>query len=221
MEKQTDNLLQDTLNEAALKYVSAQQLVVPRNPPGSGAVNLLTEGNVLRNANVYVVGTGYFPFMEPIRIEDDPHAWLVDQVRLLHLRQVDLVDWDEIAEELEAMANTDRSTVISHLRNILANFLKLAYSAIRRSEKSWKGSVLRARLDLSLMVDNSKSLRNDLPEFVVTAYKQARSLAANEMGLDKYQAQRLFPEECRWSIAEIRDEEFVPDIAPTANGRTR
>lgn len=213
---------QESLNQGLEQYLGAQQ--------PSGSLNRVA---AVYNA-VYVwlktytnlhgaVETAYLPFVQPIQMEDDPHAWLVDQVKVLRSKQYDFLDSEKVAEELEAMANSDRTEVISHLRNIVANFLKLAYSAIRRSERSWTHSILLARLNLSLKVDNSKTLRNDLPNFLKTAYKQARTLAANEMRLERHQAQQLFPagEECPWSIEQLRDEDFLPEVAPTANGRTR
>lgn len=209
---------QESLNEGWEQYARAQQLGGALNRVAAvySAVYDWIKTYSLRGA----VETAYLPFVQAIQIEDDPHAWLVDQVKILRSHQYDFLDSDNIAEELEAMANSDRTEVISHLRNVLANFLKLAYSAIRRSERSWTHSILLARLNLSLKVDNSRTLRNDLPEFVDTAYKQARALAANEMGLERHRAQQLFPQECPWSIDQIRNEDFLPDTAPTANGRT-
>jgi Domain of unknown function DUF29 len=153
--------------------------------------------------------------------EADFYSWLNDQTAALQAHRSKHLDWDGLAEELEAMARSERNEVISHLRNILANFLKLRYSAVRRSEKSWTGTILRARLDLSLRVDDAASLKNALPEFLETAYKQARALAAHEMGLDKHQAQQLFEKDCAWDIEQIQDEDFFPEVAPSANGRSR
>ncbi len=158
-------------------------------------------------------------FNPAVRIEDDYHGWLLDQALILRSQRYTSLDWSNLTEELEAMARRDRTEVISHLRNLLANVLKWAYSAKRRSDKSWKGSIVRARLDLSLMIDDSAVLRNDLPVFIRVAYKQAKTLAADEMALDKREAQKLFPDECPWSIEQLRDEDFLPEIAPTANGR--
>lgn len=205
--------LQETLNGDRERFVAAQHF--------APSLTTLSAPVVEATAFYGAIETPYFSFVAAIRIEEDPHAWLVDQVKLLRSRQGQLLDWDELAEELEAMANRDKTEVISHLRDILANFLKLAYSARRRSEQSWKGTILRARLDLSLRIDNSRTLRNELPAFMVTAYKQARALATHEMRLEKHQAQNMFPEECGWSIEQIQDEEFFPEIAATANGRPR
>jgi hypothetical protein len=69
------------------------------------------------------------------------------------------------------------------------------------------------------MVDDSATLRNQLPVFLLVAYNQARTLAADEMQLDKHEAQNLFPHECPWSIEQLRDNDFLPEIASTANGR--
>jgi Domain of unknown function DUF29 len=154
-----------------------------------------------------------------VSIEDDFHGWLLDQASMLRNQRYFSLDLNNLSEELEAMARGDRTEVISHLRNLLANFLKLAFSAKRRSERSWKGSIVRARLDLSLMVDDSATLRNELPAFLTVAYRQARTLAASEMRLEKHQAQELFPDECPWSPEQLRDEDFLPAIDPNANGR--
>jgi uncharacterized protein DUF29 len=151
----------------------------------------------------------------------DFYAWLKDQTAALRTRQLKYVDWDGIAEELEAMARKESRELKSHLRNILANFLKLKYSAIRRSEWSWTGTILRERLELSAQVDDSTTLRNELPTHLKKAYKEACSLAAHEMRLDKHQAQKLFEAECPWSIDDLRNEDFSPQVAPNANGRSR
>jgi Domain of unknown function DUF29 len=158
-------------------------------------------------------------FAQTVRMEDDFHGWLLDQASILRDRRYLSLDLNNLSEELEAMARRDKNEVISHLRNILANCLKLAYSAKRRSDKSWIASIVRTRLDLSLMVDESATLRNDLPIFLNVAYRQARKLAANEMSLEKYQAQEMFPDKCPWSLEQLRDEDFFPAIASSANGR--
>jgi hypothetical protein len=154
-----------------------------------------------------------------VRIEDDSYGWLLEQASMLRDQRYTSLDWGNLSEELEAMARKDRSEATSHLRNILANFLKWTYSAKRRSEKSWRGSIVRARLDLALLVDDSATLRNDLAEFLKVAYKQARMLAADEMQPSKQQAEQLFPQECPWSVEQTRDEDFFPNVALTANGR--
>jgi hypothetical protein len=150
---------------------------------------------------------------------DDFYAWLLDQAGVLRARQPEFIDWAELAEELEEMAASDRREVVKHFRRLVSNFLKWRYSAIRRSEKSWKTSSVGARLDLALMFE-SKALKSDAFEFLKTGYKQARALAGNEMGLAKSEWQRLFPDECPWTVVQLLDDEFLPSIARTANGRS-
>jgi Domain of unknown function DUF29 len=162
--------------------------------------------------------------MEPgpaVHIKDDFYAWLLDQAAALRERRVPSLDWENLAEELEAMAASERRELVSHLRRLLSNLLKWTYSAIRRSERSWDLSIAGARSDLSLVLASSKTLRNELPDHIRTAYKLARSLAGREMRLDKYQWQHLFPEECPWTVEQLLDEDFLPPVAPTADGRTR
>jgi hypothetical protein len=150
---------------------------------------------------------------------EDLHAWLLDQASALRARRVVALDWDQLAEELEAMALSDRKAIVGHLRRLLSSLLKWTYSATKRSERSWKNSILGARLDLSFMLDNSRTLKNQMPELLMTAYKQACLLAGNEMRLEKHEAQKLFPKQCPWSPEQLLDVDFIPEISPQANGR--
>jgi uncharacterized protein DUF29 len=213
--------------QKALSEAFVPQRVTDAQPPPSQCV--LSSGGLLLGGTLVPIASTPMGittttattvmFAPSVRIEDDYHGWLLDQTSILRGQRYMSLDWSNLTEELEAMARRDRTEVISHLRNLLANFLKWAYSAKRRSDKSWKGSIVRARLDLSLMVDDSATLRNQLPVFLLVAYNQARTLAADEMQLDKHEAQNLFPHECPWSIEQLRDNDFLPEIASTANGR--
>jgi Domain of unknown function DUF29 len=54
----------------------------------------------------------------------DFHAWLLDQVGKLRARQLGSLNWDDLAEELEAMARNDRLELRSRLQNLLSHLLK-------------------------------------------------------------------------------------------------
>jgi hypothetical protein len=151
---------------------------------------------------------------------DDEFAWLLNQALLLRDRDHGALDWDNLAEELEEMAALRRGQVVSLLRVALVHMLKLRYSKIRRSPRSWRVSLVNSRVGAHDILDDSQTLRNQLPELLAKAYRGAQPVAGVEMGLEKYQWETLFPEACPWAADEVLDAEFLPEQAHDANGRS-
>lgn len=154
--------------------------------------------------------------------EVDLHAWLLGQAAALRSKRYDAVEWETLAEELEAMAARDRRELISCLRTLLAHLLKWRYQTWgHRSENSWKRSIIVARQELSDLFDESPSLKTKpaLSEHLTKAYAQARSLASTEMGLDKRRWEALFPKTCPWPFEQVMDEDYLPN--PLNSGRSR
>jgi Domain of unknown function DUF29 len=58
--------------------------------------------------------------------DDDFNAWLLNQADALRNRHY-TIDWDGLAEELEAMARKDRTELRSRLQNLLSHLLKWTY----------------------------------------------------------------------------------------------
>ena len=157
-----------------------------------------------------------------VRKDDDFYAWLLDQATLLRSRRFNSVEWDAVAEELEAMAAKERRDLVGQLRTVLTHLLKWQYSAARRSESSWRDSIVRARQDAMEILDDSRTLKNELPTHVNKAYRQARSLDGSQMRLNKRDWQQLFPETCPWDAeTEVLDEDSFPAITERANRRSR
>jgi hypothetical protein len=152
--------------------------------------------------------------------ETDFYAWARYQANELRSRQPNFIDWVNLAEELEEMAGLQREKVVGLLRVVLIHLLKWRYSKVHRSERSWNVSIVTARVDVLDILAESETLKNELPVFLAKAYRGARTIAGAEMGLDKHDWQRMFPDHCPWTREQVLDEEFLPAIAPTANGRS-
>ena len=151
---------------------------------------------------------------------EDEFAWLLGQASLLRSQHHAALDWTNLAEELEEMAGLQRDKVVGLLRVVLHHLLKWRYSKIRRSDHSWSVSLVGARVEVNDMLADSKTLRNELPELLAKAYRGARSIAGVQMRMDKHDWQRLFPDDCPWTAQQVLDEDFFPDLAPNANGRS-
>jgi hypothetical protein len=52
------------------------------------------------------------------------------------------------------------------------------------------------------------------------AYRGARRVAAAEMSIEKTELEYLFPVECPWTAEQVLDDDFLPEMAPNANGRS-
>jgi Domain of unknown function DUF29 len=149
--------------------------------------------------------------------ETDLYAWLLHQAKELRARQPNFLDWSELAEELDEIVALARKETVSRLRTVLVHLLKWKYQTKRRDERSWKTTIVRERLDLSLLLE-SKNLRSYmLHKGHALAYHQARSAAGDEMQLERRVWDRLFPQICEWSLDQALNDEFFPAYTSDAN----
>ena len=71
-------------------------------------------------ANIAAMGarTGINAAASPVSKNQDFNAWILEQAQALRMRRY-AIDWEGIAEELEAMARKDHTTLRSHVQNLL------------------------------------------------------------------------------------------------------
>lgn len=150
---------------------------------------------------------------------EDVYAWLLGQATRFRVYRPEFIDWAGLAEELEEVVAQQRATVVSPLARLQADLLKWQYSRTRRSEHSWRKTLAAIRTQLNAILDESKVLKNELSESVTKAYRYAPRVAGIEMRLEKREWERLFPTDSPWTPEQILDQDFFPELAPTANGR--
>jgi hypothetical protein len=142
------------------------------------------------------------------RVDDDFHGWLVDQARALHTRRSDLIDWDALAEELEAMAAKERREARKHLRNLFAHLLKWSIQSeeLPRRAHSWRRTIRETREELSDLLEDSPGLITSLNESFAKVYERARNKASDDtkLPLDR------FPATSPWTIERAMREDFWP-----------
>jgi hypothetical protein len=141
--------------------------------------------------------------------EQDFYAWSFAQARALRERRTAVLDWENLAEEIESLGRSDRREVRSRLRVILLHLLKWHYQGEHRSI-SWQSSIRTQRDDLEAVLKDSPSLRPQVPGLVAEAYSRARRDAGDEMGLMPEAAQKL-PEICPFTVEQVLDDEFFPE----------
>jgi hypothetical protein len=108
--------------------------------------------------------------------------WAKEQAAALRAGRFAHVDIANVAEEIEALAASDRRALRSHLRTLMLHLLKLKYQP-GMATPSWSTSVLNASSDIDELLADSPSLRASIPAISAKAYEQARKLASTETGL--------------------------------------
>ncbi|MBW4630435.1 MAG: DUF29 domain-containing protein [Iphinoe sp. HA4291-MV1] len=138
--------------------------------------------------------------------EGDFYAWLLKSAELLRQGQFSELDLEQIAEELEGMARSDKRQLINRFAVLLSHLLKWQYQPERRS-KSWERTIREQRKRISLLLDDSPSLKYEIEQKLADAYEIAVLSAANETGLDE----DCFPESCEYALDQVLDAGFYPD----------
>ncbi len=152
--------------------------------------------------------------------ELDFYAWLNRQAQVLRSRESESLDWDHLAEEIEAMAAGEKRELTSHLKTLLVHLLKWKWESGRRSF-SWRNSIENARDELSDLFEQSPSLKGKIGEVLPKAYIRAVREAANEMGYDDQRRNTVFPQQCPWTFEQLMDERFWPEAAVAQPVSTR
>lgn len=138
--------------------------------------------------------------------DDDFHRWAYEQADLVRRRRFEALDLANVVEELESMGSEQRFALESSYRLLLSHLLKWAHQPARRS-RSWRLTIQRERSNARRREKRNPSLRGQADEIVGEVYADARKEAALETGLPL----AAFPADCPFTLAQLRDDEFLPD----------
>jgi hypothetical protein len=155
---------------------------------------------------------GFLTAKPTIKINDDFHGWLLDQASALRERRYFSLDWDSLAEELEAMAATERREVLRRLTTLFEHLLKLAYQPdeLSRRGNGWRRTVVNSRIEIERLLNQSPGLKGQIEDFALDAYAGARRKAGTAIGLRRDQWEVLLPDVNPWSIDQALEPDFFP-----------
>jgi len=137
--------------------------------------------------------------------DEDFVGWATGTARLLREGRFEEIEVERLAEEVEDMARRDRRELRSRLTVLIFHLLKWKQQPRKRSG-SWEATILAQRAELEGLLEESPSLRSMLEELVGRVYAKAVRQAAAETRL----AVGSFPRKCPFSVAQILDEDFLP-----------
>jgi hypothetical protein len=140
--------------------------------------------------------------------ERDYYGWIKWNVDAIREGRVQEVDWANVAEELDDMGKSEKRALRSQLARLIAHLLKWAYQPERRptSQNSWRATIKHARESINEILDESPSLRPQLPQMVPAGYRDGLAQVLGETGLPE----QTFPAACPWSLEQILAGDFWP-----------
>jgi hypothetical protein len=148
------------------------------------------------------------------RHEDDLYTWVEEQVALLRAGQVDGLDLQNLAEELQDLGAEQYDKLESAFRVLLAHMLKWDHQPERRS-RSWDNTIDEQRDRVRYVLQRNPGLKSRFDEALRRGYAGARRHASTETGRDR----DVFPVECPYSVSDILEREFryiAPEPAKSA-----
>jgi hypothetical protein len=140
--------------------------------------------------------------------EADYAQWCAEQGSLLRAGQLDALDRENLAEEIESLGRSDKREIRSRLKELLLHLLKWHFQPGKR-KGGWRATIIEQRDELKQLLEESPSLGNVPALALARQYPIARAKAADETGV----AEALFPKGCPYSVADILDDDFFPGPA--------
>jgi len=137
----------------------------------------------------------------------DFYEWAKEQAAALRARHFELLDFENLAEEIEGLARSDWRELRSRVVQILVHLLKESVSTGPPFAQLGSYPGLTKNGDWAVVRD-SPSLRCEVAELIDDAYASARRIAAKEIRLEQWSER--FPPTCPWSVEQILDADFYP-----------
>lgn len=125
----------------------------------------------------------------------------------MRTRRAAVLDWDNLAEEIEGLAKSERRALRSYLQNALLHLLYLVYRHSEPERSQWRDHLDNAREGIEWLLEDSQSLHSYLDDVFARTYAGARRRAA------AWCSQEL-PALCPWTLAQVLDHAFSKPISP-------
>jgi uncharacterized protein DUF29 len=140
--------------------------------------------------------------------ETDFYGWTQEQAKALRAKDLAALDLENLAEEIEDLGNNVEHAIESHLERLLLHLLKWRYDPAEEPRRGWQLTIRHARREIAKYLRRNPGLQH-LPEhYLDEAYRYVREDASIDTGFSL----AMFPETCPWTIAQILDMEFLPEV---------
>jgi Domain of unknown function DUF29 len=146
---------------------------------------------------------------KPSLYDTDFVAWLEEQAAHLRAGRISALDTENVAEELEGLARSDRHELANRLETLILHLLKWDHQPDQRSNP-WRSTVAEQRRRIRRLLRDSPSLERSLESTVREVYREAIEQAAIETGL----SEAAFPAMSPYSLEQVFERELPAEDLP-------
>ena len=130
--------------------------------------------------------------------DTDILLWSEQQAAALRRRSANSLDWENLAEEIESLGRSERSTLRSFAARVIQHMLKWDYQPERRT-RSWRTSIEIHRVHARQQLAENPGLKSQLPAILTEAYELGIAFAMDETDLER----TAFPARCPYDWDEM------------------
>lgn len=93
------------------------------------------------------------------------------------------IDWENVAEEIESLGRSERSSLRSQIRRVLEHLMKLEASPAQDPRRGWIDSIIEAQTSIEDTLRDSPSLRREVSGIIQDEIPRARRIGRERMKL--------------------------------------
>jgi hypothetical protein len=147
----------------------------------------------------------------PSLYEEDFVAWADQQAALIRAGRWEQLDRENLAEEVESLAGSDRRKSESYTSRIIEHLLKLQFTPSPRDYPHWRGEIFLFRRQLARHV--TATIRRELiPQLPELFRDEVESLRRRGLLPDSEAVLQRLGDGYSW--AQITDRDFEPEPLP-------
>ena len=147
--------------------------------------------------------------------DTDLALWAESQARALrdagHAGTNLPIDWENVAEEIEALGKSQARELASRLRTILVHLIKLQASPATEPRGGWHETIIEQRSEIERVIEDSPSLRQTIGRIVAKEIGPARRQASAAL-TDHGETPSIDPDRVSYSEAEVLGNWFPAEI---------
>jgi hypothetical protein len=136
--------------------------------------------------------------------ETDFAEWAARTADLLRQGRLTAADVENVAEEIEDLGRSERTAVRLQLLRLLTHLVKQRIQP-ERDGSSWRGSIVGARQEILLRLEDSPSLRRHLLDTLQATWQMAIKDALAETGLEARAFEFELPKTCPCSLDQLME----------------
>jgi Domain of unknown function DUF29 len=141
------------------------------------------------------------PSVEPSSHDRDFYRWSLHMAKLIRSGRFEELDHENVAEEIEKVAQQVLSELKMRTITLLAYLLKRDYKPGQHA-RSLENTIYDKQDRIDLLINDIPSLRRELPALIQDLYEQAVAKSMRQTGLER----QAFPAVCPYSTAEVYGE---------------